>query len=113
MFKRARPIEIDCDAPSYSIVKACHLFGLKTPEDVRWCRLRNFVPSAHGRRPRLFDLQSWKALLGMSEPREAGCFCGGERPKVERYTFTYVTGRQAHYLIGQCQRCHTVFWEEA
>jgi hypothetical protein len=32
---------------------------------------------------------------------------------LERCTFTFRDGRQRDYLLGQCGRCRTVFWEEA
>ena len=39
------PIEIDCDAPPYAIVRACQRIGIRTPEDVRWARLSHFLTS--------------------------------------------------------------------
>jgi len=27
-------------------------------------------------------------------------------------TFTFATGREESYLLAQCSRCQTVFWEE-
>jgi hypothetical protein len=32
---------------------------------------------------------------------------------MERYVFTYASGAQSMYLLGQCNRCGTIFWEEA
>ena len=58
---------------------------------------------------------NWKAALGGSvRARKAlACGCGTELPVMERYVFTYGTGAQSTYLLGQCPRCHTIFWEEA
>jgi len=41
------------------------------------------------------------------------CRCGQKLPSLDRYTFTYLTGHEASYLLGQCPRCKTVYWEEA
>ena len=105
------PIEIHCDAPSYPVVKAGHRIGLHNPEDVRWCRMSRFLEE-HGRRE-AGSLQAWKALLGMGAATKAVCTCGLDLPRLERYTFTFLTGRQASYLIAQCGRCRTIFWDEA
>jgi hypothetical protein len=58
---------------------------------------------------------SWKAALGGGgrTGREQTCSCGQELPVMERYVFTYGTGAQAIYLLGQCRRCHKIFWEDA
>jgi hypothetical protein len=31
---------------------------------------------------------------------------------MEGYTFTFASGKEAEYLLGQCRRCRTIFWEE-
>ena len=111
MFNWSHSLDIPCDAPSYSIVKACRMVGVRTPEDVRWCRLSHFRKGRHARLD-LFSLQTWKFLLGMS-PENSACSCGQELPRLEEYTFTSVSGKETRYLIGQCARCRTVFWEEA
>jgi hypothetical protein len=55
----------------------------------------------------------WRALLGVGKPGEKMCFCGRPFPAVEKYEFRFNTGRESHYLLGQCGQCRTVFWEEA
>jgi hypothetical protein len=105
------PIEINCDAPPYPIVQACHDLGIQTPEDVRWCRLSCFLRGSYGRR-QILNLDAWKAFLGTAAPREAICSCGQKLPPLEKYTFTFLDGDQSHYQIGQCGRCRTVFWDE-
>ena len=107
------PIEILCDAPPYPIVRAGHRIGLLTPEDVRWCRMSRFLKE-HAERPGGgFHLPGWKLLLGMGRGPEGACTCGQKLPLLERYTFTFRTGEEVFYLIGQCGRCRTVFWDEA
>jgi hypothetical protein len=36
-FNQFETLGIECDAPPYGIVRACHKLGFLTPEDVRWC----------------------------------------------------------------------------
>jgi hypothetical protein len=104
-------IELTCDCPSYSIVKASRLIGLQHPEDVRWCR-----SSHHGRvRPslRCFLRHPWKVLRLMCAGDKAGCHCGRNLPLLEEYLFQLASGRQVRYRLGQCFRCRTVYWEDA
>jgi hypothetical protein len=109
MFNRwARGFEIECDSPPYTIVQGCRLLGLYNPEDVRWCRLSHHNP----RRP-LLDPRSWKALLATGEPTQSTCYCGQRLPNLDRCTFTLLSGREREYFLGQCERCHTIYWEEA
>src|SRR5690349_11397206 len=100
------PIDIHCDAPPYPVVRAGHRIGLRSPEDVRWWRMSHFLEETAGRAA---GLPAWKALLGLGGGAKSGCTCGQELPRMERYTFTFLTGRQSSYLIGQCVRCRTVF----
>ena len=111
MFNHSQTPELNCDCPPYSIVRACRMVGFKRPEDVRWCRLSQFRKGSY-RRTELFSLRTWKLLLGMAhQPDDSHCSCGGRLPLLEKYTFTCVSGREIEYYLGQCQRCHTVFWE--
>jgi hypothetical protein len=34
-------------------------------------------------------------------------------PEMANYIFTLDTGREIAYLLGQCSRCHAIYWEEA
>jgi hypothetical protein len=34
-------------------------------------------------------------------------------PHMQGYLFTFNTGKEVFYLLGQCSRCHTVFWDWA
>ncbi len=108
------PIDIHCDAPPYSIVRAGRGLGFYRPEDVRWCRLSHFRTEQEGHWELLNPL-TWKvALGGTGRARKAcTCSCGQDLPVLERYVFTFSSGDQVSYLIGQCGRCHTLFWEDA
>jgi hypothetical protein len=106
------PLEVNCDAPPYNIVRACHMIGIRAPADVRWSRLSRFISTRAGRGHNLKH-PSWRTLLGMAQPDNGCCSCGQKLPVLERYTFTLLSGNQASYLIGQCTRCLAVYWEEA
>jgi hypothetical protein len=112
MFNQLPPIEINCDAPPYSIVRACRMVGFRTPEDVRWARLSLFRKE-HFHRPKLLNPSTWKSLLGMDESSEGHCSCGSALPILEKYTFTCQSGRELEYFLGQCPGCRTIFWESA
>jgi hypothetical protein len=106
------PLEICCDAPPYSIVTACRRVGFQDPEDVRWCRLNQLVDAPPGEWESL-KRHPWRLLLRMAASDVKSCRCGQKLPGLDRYTFTYLTGHESSYLLGQCPRCKTVFWEEA
>lgn len=105
-------INICCDAPPYAIVQAARLVGILTPEDVRWCRLSHFLhQSPHWRE--LLSHRWWRqAVVNLWGKEERKCSCGRPLPALEKHTFTYIEAEQSTYLIGQCDRCYTVFWEE-
>jgi hypothetical protein len=111
MSNRLGPLEIECDAPPYSIVTACRRVEFEDPEDVRWCRLGQVldVPSSEWEG---LKRQPWKLLVRMAAPDVRTCVCGSRLPSLDRYTFTYLTGHEASYLLGQCKRCRTIYWEE-
>jgi hypothetical protein len=106
------PIAIDCDAPSYAIVHACERLGMANPEDVRWCRMSHFLNAAKGWRG-LFNRETWKLLWETKAAPVRPCFCGRPLPKLMGYTFTMSAGKELSYCLGQCGKCHTVFWDEA
>ena len=105
------PLEIDCDSPPYSIVRACTRIGVRAPEDVRWCRLSGVQEPATGWRQ--FIRSPWKLLGGIAGAHGRNCVCGQELPHLDEYTFTMISGTEKSYLLGQCDSCRTVFWEEA
>ncbi len=108
MSSKLGPIEIQCDAPPYPIVQACHMIGVRRPEDTRWCRMSQFRHyGANGR-----DGQSvWHLSLGLGRQERTACTCGQSLPRMEEYAFTYVTGEEVSYRLGQCTKCDTVFWD--
>jgi hypothetical protein len=106
MSSRFEPQHSDCDAPDYSIVKACEELGFHLPLDVRWNRMSEFS-AAPGAGPGLLE---W--LLGRSRRSEKRCPCGKRLPTLDRYTVTFSSGRKAIYFLGQCRRCHTIYWEK-
>ena len=111
MASQLGPLEVECDAPSYAVVRACRSIGVHSPEDVRWCRLSHYL--SQGGWKGLFQALTWNNLLGRGETDEKCCSCGVGLPLLEKVTFTFTSGRQESYLMAQCQRCGTVFWEEA
>lgn len=113
MASKLGPIEVYCDSPSYAIVRGCHQIGIRNPEDVRWLRMSHFL-SEEGSWRGFFNLQSWKSFLGKSKPDDRKtCTCGDHLPVLEKYIFTFLTGKEESYLLGQCPRCRTVYWEDA
>lgn len=111
-FSKLGPLEFQCDAPSYKVVQACRRIGFYAPEDVRWCKLSEFSHASPGWKG-LFHSETWKRLLSGGHPSERTCSCGEHLPSMDRVTFTFTTGHEATYLLGQCCRCRTVFWDEA
>lgn len=99
MAKDLGPIEILCDAPPYPVVKACAGLGFREPQDVRWARLDR----RRLRRP--------AGLFPWLRPAAPRCACGQPLPALESYTFTFVSGSQARYHLGQCRRCRTIYWD--
>jgi hypothetical protein len=104
------PIDIDCDAPSYSVVMACARLGFQSPLDVVWLRMSHFTQNRR-QRAGSAALHPWLWLFGSHTPN-TGCRCGQPLPILEDYTFTFASEKKAHYLLGQCHRCRTIFWEE-
>jgi hypothetical protein len=107
MSSRHEPQESDCDAPPYRVVEACAKLGFESPLDVRWRRMSHYLDE----RPGMFGLGGWAWLFGKRTPPGTTCVCGGPLPALERYTFTFRSERKADYFLGQCRRCHTIYWE--
>ena len=107
MSSQSEPQHFDCDAPPYCVVKACEGLGFHSPLDVRWCRMSHVLTS-HGAGS---GTHGW--LFGMSHSPDSKCACGQALPGLERYQFAFASGRKATYFVGQCRRCHRVFWERA
>jgi hypothetical protein len=109
MSQRLGPIDVLCDAPSYAIVQACATIGIKTPEDIRWYRMSHFLADQAGWRESA-KRHLWK-IAGIGDLGPNLCSCGGTLPALDGYTFTFTTGEEVSYRLGQCKRCRTVFWE--
>jgi hypothetical protein len=112
MFGRFGRFEICCDAPPYGVVRACERCGFHTPLDVRWCRMSKFL-SGEGHRRGNVGIRFWRWLFGKGKPRVRTCTCGQPLPDLKKHGFTYLSKKVGDYLLGQCPRCRTVFWDEA
>jgi hypothetical protein len=111
MSSQLGPIEICCDAPPYQVVQACRHLCIQFPEDVRWLRMGEFLTRQDRRQqgPSLpFWKMFWKGGLGAART----CTCGALLPELRLVVVTFNTGEKASYLVGQCGRCRTVFWDE-
>jgi hypothetical protein len=51
------------------------------------------------------------SLWAPGQPTAAACTCGAPLPEPGQFIFTFSTGRLATYLLSQCPRCRTIFWE--
>jgi hypothetical protein len=111
MSQRLYAIDLACDSIPYPLVKACRQVGFQDPEDVRWCRVSH-IRKRHPSWRDFFHLGTWKALFGRGRATGPSCTCGQELPELATYAFTLNTGREEHYLLGQCSRCRTMVWEE-
>jgi hypothetical protein len=112
MCNRLGPDEVQCDAPPYAVVQTCAHLGFHRPLDVRWRPVRD-LSAGRSAWKQVFGWRLWKALLGRDRGRRTVCTCGQELPPLARYEFTLRWGTEVEYLLGQCPRCATMFWEEA
>jgi len=110
MSSRWGPIEICCDAPPYQVVQACRHLCIRSPEDVRWLRMSEFR-TRQDRRQQGPSLLFWKMFWKKGDRAARTCTCGEPLPELRRVVVTFSTG-QASYLLGQCSRCRTIFWDE-
>lgn len=114
MSKSLGPIEITCDSPPYFVVRACRHIGIRSPEDVPWRRLGQFLDQRKTQVVRrgffLCRFLGW--LFGKKAPEKHTCSCGRKLPVLGRFAFALNTGEEESYRIGQCKKCRTVFWEE-
>ncbi len=112
MSEKLGPLEVLCDSPPYPIVRACSLLGFSRPEDVRWCRLSQFLVDHAGWWAMYKVLASWDAASMNRCLKDAKCSCGEALPQLHRCMFSVSTGQSWTYVLGQCHRCRTMFWEE-
>ena len=111
MSNQLGPIDVCCDAPPYPVVQACSQVGLEAPEDNRWCRLSQHRGAAAAFR-QLAKFAPWNVFLSGTPHSQTGCRCGRLLPEMANYIFTLDTGQEISYLLGQCSRCHAIYWEE-
>jgi hypothetical protein len=109
MTSRREPLEIQCDAPSYEVVRACGAEFL-APLDVRWYRMGPFLGEQATRRESFLG-HALKTLLGIGHVTNPRCTCGHALPVLEQYKITFLGETEGEYFLGQCPRCLTMFWE--
>jgi hypothetical protein len=109
MSKQVGPIELTCDAPSYSVVRASQRAGLQSPEDVRWLRMSTFLFRPPTRPVGLTSFL--RQLFRGTRNRPKTCTCGGGLPRLGAVVVAFEED-ETGYILGQCPRCQTVFWEE-
>jgi hypothetical protein len=49
----------------------------------------------------------------LCRPKEHACTCGEPLPDLKKFEFTFLSGKVGNYLLGQCRRCRTIFWDAA
>jgi hypothetical protein len=111
MFSQLGQLEIWCDAPPYSVVQACEEGGFLSPLDVRWCRMSHVV-SAEGQTKGNFGIRLWQRFFGMRKPQVKTCTCGQPLPDLKLYGFILLPRKVSFYLLGQCHRCRTMYWDQ-
>jgi hypothetical protein len=111
MSKQYGPIDIVCDCPPYAVVRACTLVGFDQPEDVRWCRLSSFLVD-HAGWSEVARMLSFHLMPVNRYLKNSFCTCGVPLPRMQRCLFSTSAGSSFTYLLGQCPRCRTIFWED-
>jgi hypothetical protein len=112
MSSQLGPLEVICDAPPYPIVQACNAIGVEAPEDVRWSKMSRYLEQGEDPAERGGDRTVWQKLLHPVQGKEHACNCREKLPKLAKYRFTYSSGDEVTYSVGQCGKCRTVYWEE-
>lgn len=112
MFSRFGQLEIWCDAPPYAVVRACKGCGFHSPLDVRWCRMSRFL-NGEGHPKGIFVLRLCHWLFGPGRPKGRTCTCGQPLPDLKQYGFSFRSEKVGDFLLGQCRRCQTIFWDVA
>jgi hypothetical protein len=111
MCDEIKQFEASCDAPPYSVARAYEARGLRAALDVRWCRLSHLL-TGEQRRQGNVGVRVWQWLRGRKGRKPRTCTCGQPLPDLKRYGFTLRSKKVGDYLLGQCCRCGTVFWDE-
>lgn len=109
MSKSVGPLELHCDAPLYSVVRASETAGLQSPEDVRWLRMSTFLFQPPARPVGLTSFL--RQLFRGTRHRPKTCTCGEGLPRLATVVVAFEQD-ETGYILGQCPNCRTVFWEE-
>lgn len=112
MCKQLWPFVIRCDTPPYAVVLACKGSGFQSPLDVGWCHMSQ-VKTRTTQHRSSFGSRLWQFLFGASKPKETICVCGQPLPELKQYHLAVHSEKESDYLLGQCCRCRTIFWDEA
>jgi hypothetical protein len=105
MAEQRGPLEICCDTPPDWVIVACEKMRFDSPLDVGWRQL------GHQSRENGLLTRIWRWLMGAVEPTEGDCICGGRLPALTPYAFSSRAESQVDYLLGQCPRCRTIYWQ--
>jgi hypothetical protein len=106
-----RPIKIDCDAPAYEVVKASGRVGMRSPQDVRWCR--QSAPRSESSPRQTLARRLWRLLFAFGLPEvEEKCGCGNTLPERRVVRIRTSSGSEIHYSMAQCDRCRTIVWDK-
>jgi hypothetical protein len=101
-------LEILGEAPPFPLVRACQRLGFRSPLEVRWWRVSHSL-AGRGHTP---VTNSGPEVSATGRPDRTGCTCGEPIPGLDQYAITFAFEKVADYLLGQCCRCGTIFWEE-
>jgi hypothetical protein len=110
MFDWTDTQELECDAPPYPIVEACESIGIRSPLDVRWCRVTRCPQSNSS--SNFFGRWMRRLFNGKQLPSNPTCFCRKPVPETDCYRFTSNGLETVSYRLGQCNHCWAIFWEE-
>jgi hypothetical protein len=99
------------DAPPYDVVRACEGEGYCSPCDVRWCRVSLLLEQPE---PGARHIGHWLRRWFCHRPArwEWRRLCGHPLPPFQAYGFVFEEERTCSYLLSQCSRCHTIFWDD-
>ena len=112
MSEQLPSVEIQCEAPSYSVVRACAAFGFQSPLDVRWSLFCRYRISQQATQPLMSSLASLLPATGWLSTVNH-CNCGAAIPQLQPFGFLMPEGKILHYVLAQCPRCKTMYWDPA
>jgi len=108
----ADQFDVYCEAPPYAVVRACEKGGFRSPLGVRWRHVVNVLAVPECRVKGIWGrMRQW--LFPRSKPKGKTCSCGHSLPALRKYGFTFLSKKVGDYLLGQCARCRTIYWDVA